>query len=187
MTELTDIPLPPERADCVDLKGQTIDQNDCVRVFKAAPERITLQIRTYGPTAYSRLGVKRPMMTNARLTAEEAEKLIEGLQAFVDSEYLLKRDHPHETPDADEPPRQPWPGQVDPGAHNDTAAARYHAALASPQHEGERPHGIGCPGCRANRKCNQCGRSLGIVGMVTCTNGRCTECCDRFCRHRETA
>ncbi len=55
----------------------------------------------------------------------------------------------------------------------------------SDQHEGERPHGIGCPGCREKRVCNQCGEPTTMM-TGRCVNGRCRECCARVCRHQQT-
>lgn len=54
--------------------------------------------------------------------------------------------------------------------------------LDSPQHRGDRPHGVGCPGCRSERACNECGAE--IDGQTKrCVSGRCLVCCTRVCRH----
>ncbi len=57
---------------------------------------------------------------------------------------------------------------------------------ADPRHPGgERPHGVSCPGCRAEQVCNQCGeRTTMMAGR--CTNGRCRNCCLKVCRHRQS-
>lgn len=51
-----------------------------------------------------------------------------------------------------------------------------------PQHEGERPHGISCPGCREARLCNECGERTTIM-TGRCVNGRCRRCCPKRCHH----
>ncbi len=50
------------------------------------------------------------------------------------------------------------------------------------QHEGDRPHGISCPGCRAARVCNHCGKPTTMM-TGRCVSGRCRECCPKVCRH----
>lgn len=55
--------------------------------------------------------------------------------------------------------------------------------LNQAQHDGPRPHGIGCPECLDQRRCNQCG--LTTTKATRCVNGRCRECCRSICRHRE--
>lgn len=70
----------------------------------------------------------------------------------------------------------------------------------APQHYGELPHGIGCPGCEARQECNHCERKLGTMvkqrteineagkrvryqTRIGCTSGRCPTCCTDVCRH----
>lgn len=56
--------------------------------------------------------------------------------------------------------------------------------LKNPTLRDSYPHDIGCVCCLEQLVCNYC--SKGNVRQTTgrCTNGRCTQCCFKFCQHR---
>ena len=59
---------------------------------------------------------------------------------------------------------------------------------APTQHDGATPHGVGCPGCRELRRCNECGEPFTKDGRPLakhrCVSGRCyPKCCQRVCTH----
>lgn len=61
-------------------------------------------------------------------------------------------------------------------------------ATFKPQHLGDLPHGVGCPGCREARRCNECGEPFPKDGRPLahhrCVSGRCyPKCCQRVCTH----
>jgi hypothetical protein len=43
------------------------------------------------------------------------------------------------------------------------------------------PHELCCPCCREAGRCNRCG--CAITPSTRCTNGRCSACCNRHCKH----
>lgn len=46
----------------------------------------------------------------------------------------------------------------------------------------ERPHGVSCPGCFAEHRCNHCGAETRPV-TGRCTSGRCYHCHVLRCQH----
>jgi len=72
-------------AETKDLSKENIpdDTFGKLRVYRSAPESIDLQIRTIGSTNYLRGGVKRKIISNIRISYDDANNLINALKGFI--------------------------------------------------------------------------------------------------------
>jgi len=67
-----------------------------------------------------------------------------------------------------------------PSAHKEDEMAVKHLTAIDIQ---LKPHGISCPCCLKENRCNQCGK-VGVTQSNRCTSGRCERCCRLECNHK---